>query len=67
MIDHGVRGVMELDQHGFHPFLALQVAVTRKDLNGKVWGAPASYQPDRGALRVHALECGIGSKGKPTG
>ncbi len=38
LIDHGVRGVIELDEHGFHPFLALQVAITRKDVNGKVRG-----------------------------
>jgi predicted amidohydrolase YtcJ len=39
MIDHGVRAVVELDQHAFHPMLALQVMVSRKDINGKVWGA----------------------------
>ncbi len=38
MIKNGVRAVLELDEHGFHPFLALQVAITRKDINGKVWG-----------------------------
>ncbi len=39
MIKNGVRGVIELDEHAFHPFLALQVAITRKDVNGKLWGA----------------------------
>jgi predicted amidohydrolase YtcJ len=38
LLDRGVRAVMELDQHGFHPFLAMEVAVTREDINGKVWG-----------------------------
>ncbi len=38
ILDHNIRAVMELDQHGFHPFLALQVVTTRKDMNGKVWG-----------------------------
>lgn len=39
LMDHGLRAVIELDQHGFHPFLGLQVIVNRKDVNGKVWGA----------------------------
>lgn len=38
LIDHGLRTTMELDQQTFYSFLALQVAVTRKDTNGKVWG-----------------------------
>ena len=38
LLDHGVRTTMQLDQHGFHPFLALEVAVNRKDVSGKVWG-----------------------------
>jgi predicted amidohydrolase YtcJ len=38
LLDHGVRAVMELDQHGFHPFLAMEVSVTREDIDGKVWG-----------------------------
>jgi len=38
LIDHNLRTTMQLDQHGFHPFLALQVAVTRKDFTDKVWG-----------------------------
>ena len=38
LIDHGLRTTMQLDQHGFHPFLALEVAVNRKDVTGKVWG-----------------------------
>ena len=29
---------MQIDEHGFHPFLALEVAVNRMDRNGKVWG-----------------------------
>ena len=39
LIDNGVPAVMELDRHGFHPFLALQVVINRKDVNGKVWGS----------------------------
>ncbi|OFW36955.1 MAG: hypothetical protein A3J28_03065 [Acidobacteria bacterium RIFCSPLOWO2_12_FULL_60_22] len=38
LLDHGVRTVMELDEHGFHPLLALQVSVNRKDVTGKLWG-----------------------------
>jgi predicted amidohydrolase YtcJ len=38
LIDQGLRAVMELDQHGFHPMVALQVSVNRKDVSGKVWG-----------------------------
>lgn len=38
LINAGLHPVMELDSHGFHPFLALQIAVNRKDQNGKVWG-----------------------------
>ena len=38
LLDHGVRAVMELDQHGFHPFLGIEVSVTREDIDGKVWG-----------------------------
>jgi predicted amidohydrolase YtcJ len=38
MIDNHVRGVIHLDQHAFHPFLALQIVINRKDINGKVWG-----------------------------
>ena len=38
LIDQGLRAVMELDQHGFHPMLALQVSVNRKDITGKLWG-----------------------------
>ena len=38
IIDHGLRAAMQLDQHSFHPFLALQVAVNRKDITGRVWG-----------------------------
>ncbi len=39
LLDHGLRVTMELDQHGFHPFLALEVLITREDMNGVVWGA----------------------------
>ena len=39
LLDHGLRTTMQLDQHGFHAFLALEVAVNRKDVNGKVWGS----------------------------
>lgn len=38
LLDHGLRTTMQLDQHGFHAFLGLQVAVTRKDVTGRVWG-----------------------------
>lgn len=38
LIDHGLRVTMQLDQHAYHPMLAMQVAVNRKDINGKVWG-----------------------------
>lgn len=38
LIDAGLHPVMELDAHGFHPFLALQITINRKDQNGKVWG-----------------------------
>jgi len=38
IIDSGLRATMQLDQHGFYPFLALEVAVNRKDVTGKVWG-----------------------------
>jgi predicted amidohydrolase YtcJ len=29
---------MELDRHAFHPFLALQITINRKDQSGKIWG-----------------------------
>ncbi len=48
-LNNGVRGVMELDSHGFHPFLALQIVINRKDVNGKVWG------PDQRLTRKEAL------------
>lgn len=38
LLDHGLRTTIHLDQHGFYSFLALEVAVTRKDVTGKVWG-----------------------------
>jgi predicted amidohydrolase YtcJ len=38
LIDDGIQPVMQLDQGDFHPMLSLQVAITRKDKNGKVWG-----------------------------
>ena len=38
LLDHGARTTIQLDQHGFHAFLALEVAVNRKDVSGKVWG-----------------------------
>ena len=38
LLDHGLRTTMQIDEHGFHAFLGLQVAVTRKDVSGKVWG-----------------------------
>ena len=38
LLDNGLRTTIHQDQHGFHPFLSLEVAVTRKDVIGKVWG-----------------------------
>jgi predicted amidohydrolase YtcJ len=38
LIDNGLRAVMQLDADGRLPLTALQIAVTRKDINGKVWG-----------------------------
>ncbi|HWP84110.1 MAG TPA: amidohydrolase family protein [Terriglobia bacterium] len=38
LISQGLRAVMELDQHAFHPMLALQVSINRKDITGKLWG-----------------------------
>ena len=49
LLDHGLRTTMELDEHGFHPFLALQVAVNRKDGTGRVWG------PQQRINRMEAL------------
>lgn len=49
LIDHGLRTTMQLDQHAFHPFLAFQVVVTRKDITGKVWG------PQQRISRLQAL------------
>lgn len=49
MIDQGLRPTIELDRHAFHPFLALQVAVNRKDITGKVWG------PEQRISRQEAL------------
>jgi len=48
-LNNGLRGVMELDSHGFHPMLALQIVINRKDINGKVWG------PDQHLTRQEAL------------
>ncbi|MBI2818598.1 MAG: amidohydrolase family protein [Acidobacteria bacterium] len=39
LLNHGLRTTLQMDQHGFYTFLGLQVAVTRKDEQGKVWGA----------------------------
>jgi predicted amidohydrolase YtcJ len=49
MLDHGLRTVMELDQKSFYSFLAMETAVTRKDINGKVWG------PQQRINRMQAL------------
>jgi predicted amidohydrolase YtcJ len=38
LIDAGLHPVMELDRHAFHPFLALQITINRKDQSGKIWG-----------------------------
>ena len=73
IIDNGLRAVMELDQHAFHPMLALQVAVTRKDVKGTVWGPQeritrneALYMYTRWASEYVLRERQIGSieKGK---
>jgi predicted amidohydrolase YtcJ len=48
-LNNGLVPVMELDSHGFHPFLALQIIINRKDQNGKVWG------PDQALTRIEAL------------
>jgi predicted amidohydrolase YtcJ len=52
LLDSGARTTLQLDQHGFHPFLALQVAVTRKDVTGKVWG-PQQRVTRREALYMY--------------
>jgi predicted amidohydrolase YtcJ len=49
MIDQGVHSAIELDEHAFHPFLALQVVINRKDVDGKVWG------PKQAVSRQEAL------------
>ena len=49
MIDAGLRPVIELDAHGFHPMTALQVFITRKDNTGKVWA------PQQAISRQEAL------------
>jgi predicted amidohydrolase YtcJ len=38
LVDHKLKTTMELDQQTFYSFLAMEIAVTRKDVNGKVWG-----------------------------
>jgi predicted amidohydrolase YtcJ len=38
LIDNGLRTVMQLDADGRLPLTALQIAITRKDIDGKVWG-----------------------------
>src|SRR6185503_12037397 len=49
MLDHGLRVAMELDQKSFYSFLAMETAITRKDINGKVWG------PQQRISRLQAL------------
>ncbi|MSO21518.1 MAG: hypothetical protein EXQ56_13900 [Acidobacteria bacterium] len=49
LLDNGLRAVMELDAHGRHPFAALQVAINRKDIDGRVWG------PKQAITRQEAL------------
>ncbi|MBI4446436.1 MAG: amidohydrolase family protein [Acidobacteria bacterium] len=68
LIDAGVRTTMQLDEHGFHPFLALEVAVNRKDVTGKVWGpqqritrAEALYMYTRWAAEYVLRENRLGS------
>jgi hypothetical protein len=38
LIDNGLRVVTQLDSDGRVPLTALQIAISRKDINGKVWG-----------------------------
>lgn len=38
LIDSGLRTVMEVDNDQIPPFLNMEVLVTRKDQDGKVWG-----------------------------
>jgi predicted amidohydrolase YtcJ len=49
MIDAGLRPVIELDAHAFHPMTALQVFISRKDNTGKVWA------PQQAITRQEAL------------
>ncbi|MBI2819646.1 MAG: amidohydrolase family protein [Acidobacteria bacterium] len=52
LVEHGLRVTLQLDEHAFHPFLALEVAVNRKDENGKVWG-PQQRVSRREALYMY--------------
>jgi len=38
LLDSGLRALMELDGHNRLPLTGLQILITRKDINGKVWG-----------------------------
>jgi len=52
LLDHGLRTTLQLDQHAFHPFLALEVVVNRKDSDGTVWG-PQQRVSRREALYMY--------------
>ena len=52
LLDHGLRTTLQLDQHAFHPFLALEVSVNRKDVSGTVWG-PQQRVSRREALYMY--------------
>lgn len=39
LTDHHFCTIMQLDQNRIHPFLVLEVDLTRKDATGKVWGS----------------------------
>ncbi|MCH7978564.1 MAG: amidohydrolase family protein [Acidobacteria bacterium] len=38
MVDAGVKPTLQSDQHGFSAFLGMEIAVLRKDKDGKLWG-----------------------------
>ncbi len=49
LIDAGLMPVIELDTHGFYPFLAMQVFISRADVTGKKWA------PNQAITRQEAL------------
>ena len=56
LLDQGLRVTMELDQHGFHPFLALEVPGNAGGYERGGLGTSPKDQPPGGALHLHALE-----------